>query len=111
MDHPHSQERQRARRPYKAKELEKWLFTMGDLRRTVETLLAAEGVGTDMRARLQSHGLGGAHARQYDRHDYIVEKRNALETLHRLLTGLPATVHRSSAGTHVRCPVPGDIPS
>ena len=29
-------------------------------------------------------------ARHYDRHDYLNEKRAALETLHRLLTGASA---------------------
>ncbi|MBS3958041.1 MAG: tyrosine-type recombinase/integrase [Xanthomonadaceae bacterium] len=75
-----------------AGELEKGLFTPGDLRRTVETRLAAAGVSVDVRAQLQSHGLGGVQARHYDRHDYLAEKREALETLHRLLTGEAGTV-------------------
>ncbi|MDW8468878.1 MAG: hypothetical protein RML56_07825 [Burkholderiales bacterium] len=32
-----------------------------------------------MRARIQSHGLGGVPSRHYDRHDYMPEKRAALE--------------------------------
>lgn len=75
-----------------AGELEKGAFTAGDLRRTVETRLAAEGVSVEIRAQLQSHGLGGVQARHYDRHDYIPEKRVALETLHRLLVGSAAKV-------------------
>lgn len=75
-----------------AGELEKGLFTPGDLRRTVETRLAAAGVSVDVRAQLQSHGLGGVQARHYDRHDYHAEKREALETLYRLLTGEPGNV-------------------
>ncbi|HEY5851071.1 MAG TPA: tyrosine-type recombinase/integrase [Lysobacter sp.] len=67
-------------------------FTLGDLRRTVETRLAAEGISADIRAQLQSHGLGGVQARHYDRHDYLDEKRAALETLHRLVTEKAATV-------------------
>jgi len=67
-------------------------FTLGDLRRTVETRLAAEGVSMDVRAQLQSHGLGGVQARHYDRHDYLSEKRAALETLRRLLTAKVAKV-------------------
>lgn len=70
-------------------ELECGPFTPGDLRRTVETRLAAEGVSADARAQLQSHGLGGVQARHYDRHDYLLEKRAALETLYRLITGDP----------------------
>lgn len=75
-----------------AGELEKGLFTPGDLRRTVETRLAAAGVSLDVRAQLQSHGLGGVQARHYDRHDYLAEKREALEALHRLLTDEDGTV-------------------
>jgi integrase len=67
-------------------------FTVGDLRRTVETRLAAAGVTEQTRAQLQSHGLGGVQARHYDRHSYAGEKREALETLWGLLTSAPATV-------------------
>lgn len=69
-----------------AGELPGGAFTVGDLRRTVETRLAGEKVSKDVRAQLQSHGLGGVQDRNYDRHDYLDEKRGALETLHRLLT-------------------------
>lgn len=69
-------------------------FTPGDLRRTVETRLAALGVGLEVRAHLQSHGLGGVQARHYDRHDYADEKRAALEKLRGLLIGKPASVTR-----------------
>lgn len=75
-----------------AGELERGAFTLGDLRRTVETRLAAEGVPLDVRAQLQSHGLGGVQARHYDRHNYLEEKRSALRTLHRLVTGTAAKV-------------------
>lgn len=56
-------------------------FSFGVLRRTVETRLAAAGISSDVRAQLQSHGLGGVQSRHYDRHDYLTEKRKALETL------------------------------
>jgi integrase len=77
----------------KAEELDagKGSFTIGDLRRTVETRLAAAGVSVDVRAQLQSHGLGGVQSRFYDRHDWAAEKRAALEKLHELLTGTAAT--------------------
>ena len=52
---------------------------MRDLRRTCETMLAAMGVSSDVRAHLQSHGLGGVQTRHYDRHSYMDEKRKALE--------------------------------
>lgn len=67
-------------------------FTLGDLRRTVETRLAEARVPADVRAHLQSHGLGGVQARHYDRYDRAPEVRAALETLHRILTGTGATV-------------------
>jgi hypothetical protein len=75
-----------------AGELEKGPFTPGDLRRTVETRLAAAGIAKDVRAQLQSHGLGGVQDRHYDRHDYLPEKRAALEKLYQLVTGKAAKV-------------------
>ena len=54
-------------------------FEMRDLRRTCETMLAALGVSSDIRAQVQSHGLGGVQARHYDRHNYMAEKRSTLE--------------------------------
>jgi len=50
-----------------------------DLRRTAETMLAAMGVSKDVRAQLLSHGLGGVQGRHYDQHEYMTEKRNALQ--------------------------------
>lgn len=75
-----------------AGELERGAFTAGDLRRTVETRLAAAGVSLEIRAQLQSHGLGGVQAKHYDRHDYLPEKRAALETLSSVLLGRSAKV-------------------
>jgi integrase len=54
-------------------------FQLRDIRRTCETELAALGVSRDVRAQLMSHGLGGVQQQHYDRHDYFVEKRRALE--------------------------------
>ncbi len=54
-------------------------FQMRDLRRTCETMLAALRISSDIRAQIQSHGLGGVQAKHYDRHDYAEEKRDALE--------------------------------
>lgn len=72
------------------------LFQLRDIRRTCETMLASLGVSSDVRAQLQSHGLGGVQTRHYDRHDYMAEKRQALKTwerhLDRLKTGKTATV-------------------
>ena len=54
-------------------------FQLRDLRRTAETMLASLKVSSDVRAQLQSHGLGGVQQRHYDRHDYMLEKKQALE--------------------------------
>lgn len=67
-------------------------FTPGDLRRTVETRLAAVGIPESVRGQLQSHGLSGVQNRHYDRYKYLDEKRAALETLYGLLTRAKATV-------------------
>lgn len=54
-------------------------FQLRDLRRTAETMLAGLGVSSDIRAQLQSHGLGGVQNRHYDRHDYAPEKKRTLD--------------------------------
>lgn len=61
-------------------------FAISDLRRTVETRLADMGVSREVRAQLQSHGLSGVQHRHYDRHDYLLEKLDALERLHRMIS-------------------------
>jgi hypothetical protein len=68
-----------------AGELENGGFQLRDVRRTAETLLAAEGVAAEVRAHLQSHGLGGVQQRHYVKHDFMPEKRAALLRWHRLL--------------------------
>jgi hypothetical protein len=60
-------------------------FQAKRLRSGVETLLASAGISQEIRGCLQSHGVAGVQARHYDGHDYMTEKRNALETLQRLL--------------------------
>ena len=60
-------------------------FQAKRIRSGVETLLASARVSTEIRGRLQSHGISGVQARHYDGHEYLPEKRKALETLHRLL--------------------------
>lgn len=60
-------------------------FQAKRLRSGVETLLASARVGSDIRGRLQSHGIAGVQARHYDGHDYLAEKRKALDTLFKLL--------------------------
>lgn len=56
-------------------------FQAKRIRSGVETLLASVGVSSEIRGRLQSHGIAGVQARHYDGHDYLKEKRKALETL------------------------------
>lgn len=63
-------------------------FQLRDIRRTCETMLASLAVSSDVRAQLQSHGLGGVQNRHYDRHDYMPEKRRALELWAAHLEGL-----------------------
>lgn len=65
-------------------------FQLRDLRRTCETMLAALGVSSDVRAQLQSHGLGGVQQRHYDRHDYALEKYQALQKWVQHLSALKA---------------------
>lgn len=62
-------------------------FAPKRIRSGVETLLAANGVSQDIRGRLQSHGISGVQSRHYDGHDYLPEKRQALELLYELLEG------------------------
>jgi integrase len=57
-------------------------FQLKRIRSGVETLLAANGISREIRGHLQSHGLTGVQARHYDGHDYMPEKRQALEVLH-----------------------------
>lgn len=64
-------------------------FQAKRIRSGVETLLASVGVSTEIRGRLQSHGIAGVQARHYDGHDYLNEKRKALETLNKLLNQKP----------------------
>jgi integrase len=60
-------------------------FQAKRVRSGVETLLASAGVSREIRGRLQSHGIAGVQARHYDGHEYMDEKRKALEILFKLL--------------------------
>ncbi|EQD50638.1 phage integrase/recombinase protein, partial [mine drainage metagenome] len=72
-------------------------FTFGDLRRTIATRLQELGVSMDVRAHLQSHGLGGLLQRHYEKHGYMAEMREALEKLHRYCAGTGKVVAMSKA--------------
>ena len=62
-------------------------FQLKRVRSGVETLLAANRISREIRGHVQSHGLTGIQARHYDGHDYMLEKREALDVLARELTG------------------------
>ncbi|OJY77768.1 MAG: hypothetical protein BGP18_05955 [Stenotrophomonas sp. 69-14] len=81
-----------------ADELPGGRFTPGDIRRTVETRLAAGGQNDEARGQLQSHGLGGVQNRHYNHHRYDAEKRAALDKLYELLTAPSATVTPIAGG-------------
>lgn len=79
-----------------AGELERGPFSMRDLRRTAETHMAALGISSDVRAQIQSHGLGGIQVRHYDRHDYMPEKRAALALWVQRFRNLPPASRRTA---------------
>ncbi|MEZ0192167.1 tyrosine-type recombinase/integrase [Ralstonia solanacearum] len=60
-------------------------FQAKRIRSGVETALAAARISKDVRGRLQSHGITGVQDRHYDGHEYLDEKRHALEVLFGLL--------------------------
>ncbi|MEJ7668866.1 MAG: integrase family protein [Casimicrobiaceae bacterium] len=74
----------------KAQRIVREAFQLRDIRRTCETALARMGVSKDVRAQIQSRGLGGIQARHYDRHDYMPEKAAALAAWAKHLQTAPA---------------------
>lgn len=86
-------------------------FQLKRIRSGVETLLAANGVSREIRGHLQSHGLTGVQARHYDGHDYLLEKRMALETLAREVgqtkVSNDADVQRVVLATRMPFSIPG----
>ena len=77
-------------------------FQLRDLRRTCETRLAGLGISKDIRAQIQSHGLGGIQGRHYDKHDYADEKRAALVAWAAYLEAVPASNVRHLRGRRMR---------
>ena len=61
-------------------------FQLKRVRSAVETYLASAGIPSDVRGRLQSHGISGVQARHYDGHDYFREKLLALKKLEGFLS-------------------------
>lgn len=79
------------------------LFTARDLRRSVETRLAALGVSKDLRAQVLSHGLHrDVQSKHYDRHLYLVEKASALAIWEKHLSDLPKEPPAPSAKDRAR---------
>lgn len=54
-------------------------FKYADLRRSIETNMASVDIIDDVRARIQSHGLGGIQNKHYNKHDYFPQKLAALK--------------------------------
>ena len=59
-------------------------WTIHDLRRTARSLMARAGVASDVAERVLNHAIPGVRG-VYDRHDYIEEKRQALDVLAALI--------------------------
>jgi integrase len=55
-------------------------FTARDLRRTVKTQMGWLRVPKEDRDRLQGHAMTDVSSKHYDRYDYLVEKREAMES-------------------------------
>lgn len=72
-------------------------FKLKRLRSGVETLLASRKVSKEIRGRLQSHGISGVQDKHYDAHEYLDEKRAALELLEAALTSSDAKVIKIKA--------------
>ncbi|MBB2777970.1 UNVERIFIED_ORG: integrase [Comamonas terrigena] len=60
-------------------------FQAKQIRSGIETLLASAGISSDIRGRLQSHGISGIQNRHYNAYEYMSEKLLALEKLIDLL--------------------------
>ena len=60
------------------KAMPRWV--LHDLRRTARSLMSRAGVPSDIAERVLGHTIGGVRA-VYDRHDFLVEKADALEKL------------------------------
>lgn len=54
-------------------------YTPRDIRRTCKTLMGEAGLSKEIRDRIQNHALQDVSSKHYDRHDYLNEKRQALE--------------------------------
>lgn len=78
-------------------------FVAGDLRSTVETIMAGLKVTSDVMAQVQSHGLSGVQLRHYNRYEYWDEKCHAMTTWAKYLDELCADTKAelaAAAGAH-----------
>jgi integrase len=66
------------RKEEKRKTMPHW--TLHDLRRTARSLMSRAGVSADVGERVLGHKIGGVRG-VYDRHEYVAEKRDALQRL------------------------------
>src|SRR5262249_12459677 len=66
------------RKREKRKPIPHW--TLHDLRRTARSLMSRAGVAADIAERVLGHKIAGVRG-VYDRHEYVAEKRDALERL------------------------------
>jgi integrase len=55
-------------------------FASRDLRRTFKTLAGGAGIPLEIRNRLQGHAMTDVGSLYYDRHDYLAEKKTAMDT-------------------------------
>ncbi|MDD2179673.1 hypothetical protein OIN59_19715 [Acidovorax sp. D2M1] len=55
-------------------------------------------MNSDIRGRLQSHGIAGVQARHYDEHDYFDEKLESLEKVYTLLEKPFSDTQRAKSG-------------
>lgn len=85
----------RERKAAGLKPLPRW--TLHDLRRTGRSLMARAGVPSDVAEQVLGHKIAGVEG-TYNRHEYIKEKREALEKL----AGLVALILNPPAGNVVK---------
>jgi len=50
-----------------------------DIRRTCKTIMARSGIAKELRDRLHNHSLNDIATKHYDKHDYLEEKRTAMD--------------------------------
>lgn len=54
-------------------------FVPRDIRRTVKTRMGEIGISKEIRDRIANHAFTDVSSKHYDRYDYLIEKREALE--------------------------------